>query len=243
VASNRTDLGGPGEYDLYQATRASTAAAWSGLALLANVNDTGTDTKPALMPDGLQLFFSSDRSGGGTGYDIYLATRTRLEAAFGAPVLVTAVSSTVADLVGSVTPDGKQLYFDRATSGTGRDIYVQDLASIQPPTSVSELNSKYDDGHALVSGDLLTVYWASTRVSLTADSGSAEANVLVAHRTTPTGPFSGLAMVTDVNTTSAEFPSYLSPDGCTIYIDSNRSGRQHLWVARKPAPASGAASP
>ncbi len=66
--------------------------------------------------------------------------------------------------------------------------------------------------------------------------------MLVAHRTTPTGPFSGLAMVTELNTTSAEFPTYLSPDGCTIYIGSNRSGRQHLWVAGKPAPASGAAS-
>jgi hypothetical protein len=155
--------------------------------------------------------------------------------------LVTAVSSTAADLVSSVTPDGSQLYFDRQTSGTGRDIYVQDLGSIQPPTAVAELNSKYDEGHAILTLDLLTVYLASTRASLTADSGSTEANVLVAHRATPSGPFSGLAMVTELNSASAEFPTYLSADGCTIYLGSNRSGRQHLWVATKPAPATSAA--
>ena len=235
VASNRTDFGGAGNYDLYQATRTSATAAFGSFVLMPNLNSSGADTKPALTPDGLQLFFSSDRPGAGTGYDIYLATRPNLQAAFGATALVTAVSSTVADLVGSVTPDGRQLYFDRTTAANGRDIYVQDLASIQPPTLVSELNSKYDEGHAVLSGDLLTVYWASTRASLTSDDGSQEANVLVAHRTTPTGPFSGLAAVTELNTTSAEFPTYLSPDGCTIYIDSNRSGRQHLWVASKPA--------
>ena len=60
------------------------------------------------------------------------------------------------------------------------------------------------------------------------------ANILTAHLLTPTEAFTDLALVSELNTESAEIPSYLSPDGCTLYFDSDRLGRQHLWVATKP---------
>jgi Tol biopolymer transport system component len=234
VASDRTDLGGPGKFDLYGTTRASTSAAFGLPTLLPNVNTADTETKPVVSPDGLQLYFSSDRPGAGTGYDIYVATRLSLVASFGVPSLVASVSSTAGDLLGSVTADGRYLYFDRPASGTGRDIYLKNLRTADPPISVDALNSKYDEGHAILSDDQLTVYFASTRVGLSTSGGSADANILVAHRPTVTDTFGDPALVSELNTSNAEIPSYLSPDGCTLYFDSDRSGSQHLWVATKP---------
>jgi len=234
VASDRTDLGGPGKFDLYGTTRASTSAAFGLPTLLPNVNTTDNETKPVVSPDGLQLYFSSDRPGAGTGYDIYIATRLSLVASFGVPVLVPSVSSTSGDLVASLTADGQYLYFDRPASGTGRDIYVKNLRTADPPVSVDALNSKYDEGHAVLSDDQLTVYFASTRVGLSTSGGSADANILVAHRSTVTDLFGDLALVSELNTSNADIPGYLSPDGCTLYFDSDRSGSQDLWVATKP---------
>src|SRR5450631_1116633 len=234
VASDRTDLGGPGKFDLYGTTRASTSAAFGLPTLLPNVNTADTETKPVVSPDGLQLYFSSDRPGAGTGYDIYVATRLSLVASFGVPSLVTSVSSTAGDLLGSLTADGQYLYFDRPASGTGRDIYVKNLRTADPPVSVDALNSKYDEGHAVLSDDQLTVYFASTRVGLSTSGGSADANILVAHRSTVTDMFGDPALVSELNTSNADIPSYLSPDGCTLYFDSDRSGSQDLWVATKP---------
>ena len=234
IASNRADLGGRGDYDLYRTTRPATTDDFGLPTLLPNVNTVDAETKPVLSPNGLNLFFSSDRPGQGTGYDVYVASRSSLSANFGAPALVPAASSTVSDFLHSVTADARYLYFDRPVTGTGRDIFVMNLTTGGAPALVPELNSQYDEGHAILSDDLLTVYFASTRVGLSTSDGSGPANILTAHRSTPTGAFTNLALVSELNTDSAEIPSYLSPDGCTLYIDSDRSGRLHLWVAVKP---------
>jgi Tol biopolymer transport system component len=234
VASNRSDLGGPGDYDLYRTTRSAINGDFGLPTLLRNVNTANAETRPVLSPNGLNLFFSSDRPRSGTGYDVYVSSRPNLSADFGAPALVAAASSAVSDLLHSVTADGQYLYFDRPVSGTGRDIFVMNLTTGGTPTPVPELNSQYDEGHAILSDDLLTVYFASTRIGLSTSGGSAAANILTAHRSTPTGSFTNLALVSELNTDSADIPSYLSPDGCTIYLDSDRSGRLHLWVAVKP---------
>jgi hypothetical protein len=232
IASNRS--GGPGDYDLYGTTRSATSRDFGAPTLLRNVNTADAETKPALSPNGLNLFFSSDRPRAGTGYDVYVASRPNLMADFGAPALVPAASSTVSDLLHSVTADGQYLYFDRPVTGTNRDIFVLNLTTGGTPTPVAELNSQYDDGHAILSDDLLTVYFASTRIGVSTSDGSAAANILTAHRSTATGTFTDLALVSELNTDSSEIPSYLSPDGCTLYIDSDRGGRLHLWVAVKP---------
>ena len=185
IASNRSDLGGRGDYDLYRTTRSATTDDFGLPTLLPNVNTADAETKPVLSPNGLNLFFSSDRPGLGTGHDVYVASRSSLSANFGAPALVPAASSTVSDLLHSVTADARYLYFDRPVTGAGRDIFVMNLTTGGAPTLVPELNSQYDEGHAILSDDLLTIYFASTRIGLSTSEGSGPANILTAHRIHP----------------------------------------------------------
>jgi Tol biopolymer transport system component len=61
---------------LYVATRQSLHLAWSTPQNLGPlVNSTSVDSFPALSADGETLYFTSSRSGGFGGTDLYLTTR------------------------------------------------------------------------------------------------------------------------------------------------------------------------
>ena len=66
-------------FDLWTATRSSTAAAWSAPVNLATLNTSALEAAPALSPDQTTLFFYSNRAGGEGGFDLYFTTRTRVK--------------------------------------------------------------------------------------------------------------------------------------------------------------------
>jgi WD40-like Beta Propeller Repeat len=78
----------PGASDLWVATRETTSQPWTTPKNLGPmINDGASDnTQPALSCDGTTLFFASNRPGGFGNYDLYVATRKRLEEP--APVLL-----------------------------------------------------------------------------------------------------------------------------------------------------------
>jgi len=73
-----TRSGGLGAQDIYSATRASTADAWSTpVNLGSNINSAAGETRPSLSWDGTTLYFGSTRTGGTAegSSDIYVTTR------------------------------------------------------------------------------------------------------------------------------------------------------------------------
>ena len=79
----------PGPGDLYVSTRENTYQPWTTPKNLGPlINDSAADnTQATLSCDGTTLYFASNRSGGYGDYDIYFATRRRLDPA---PVLLSA---------------------------------------------------------------------------------------------------------------------------------------------------------
>jgi len=79
ITSNRP--GGLGGLDVWVSTRGSTSESWSApVNVGAPVNSTDNDGAPALSFDGTALYFYSLRPGGYGGNDLYIATRSKLEA-------------------------------------------------------------------------------------------------------------------------------------------------------------------
>jgi hypothetical protein len=100
---------------------------------IAELNDdTANDIQPNLRKDGLEIVFSSNRSGGAGGQDIWTATRSSADDPWSAPVnLGASVNTSLGESRPSLSWDAEQLLFGRAgppgtgEGGTGAsDIYV-----------------------------------------------------------------------------------------------------------------------
>jgi len=69
---------GSAALDLWSATRATTADAWSGVTNLGVVNSASVDSQPTVSSDRETLIFASNRGGGHGGFDLYMSTRTKV---------------------------------------------------------------------------------------------------------------------------------------------------------------------
>jgi hypothetical protein len=105
--------GGVGGEDIWVTTRATKDAPWGApVNLGANVNSMGNDGEATISPDGLALFFNSDRPGGSGNYDLWVTTRPSVRHPWGLPRnLGPSVNSSTIEWCGSISADGTTLYF------------------------------------------------------------------------------------------------------------------------------------
>ena len=112
--SNRPGLG---QSDIWRATRAHKADAFSSPMLLPKINSSARDERPALTRDGLTLFFTSDR-GTASDLDLYVAERSDTQAEFSKPVAVDALNSPAIDADPALSADEAELFFASSRQGS-----------------------------------------------------------------------------------------------------------------------------
>lgn len=91
------------------------------------VNSTARDWEPVVSPDGLHLYFHSDRSGGVGGMDIWVSRRAHPNAPWEQPVNLGApINTTAGDGDATFTADGRTMFFmSQGHGGHGsQDIFV-----------------------------------------------------------------------------------------------------------------------
>jgi Tol biopolymer transport system component len=227
--------GGPGAEDLYVATRASETATFGTPMVIANVNSASFEEGAVISADGLTLYFSSAR-GNGTTHELFVANRTTVAGAFSAPTLLLNVNSTGQDLPTHVNAAQTALYIQSDRSGN-YEIYRATRATttqaFDAPVAVAALNDPAaSDGSAVLTDDELTVYFWSTRAG-----GAGGPDVYKATRSTFNDGFGTPTRVTELNTASLDVPSWISPDGCDILLESDRAGgagKYDMWISSKP---------
>lgn len=111
-----------GHYELFEATRLSTAPGtpWVGVSPLTSINNASYSVAcPALSPDGLTLYFTSNAEAPGTlQTTIFVTQRTSRTTAFGTPTAVPALSAPgKLNCPRSITADGCELYLSNDSSG------------------------------------------------------------------------------------------------------------------------------
>jgi WD40-like Beta Propeller Repeat len=114
----------PGE--IYVSERQN-GARFGPATAVTELNDaTANDIQPNVRADGLEVVFSSNRSGTLGAQDIWVATRAARSDPWSAPVNIgSAVNTTAAETRPSLSKDGNQLLFGRAPGPEGSsDIYV-----------------------------------------------------------------------------------------------------------------------
>jgi hypothetical protein len=215
---------------LYTTTRASPTAPWPALASMFPVG-AYDDWDVTVSPNGLVAVLSSDRSG--TNDELYFSKRTSTTMSFTSVVAATALNSTADEQTPQFSDDGNTIYFDSSRAGT-RDLYWATVTSgtaFGTPTPITELNTSALEAGAVLSKDELTIYFLSGRAP------SPEGDIYTAKRATKSSPFGIATQVTSLNSSALDGPTWLSPDGCVIYIISTRGsvgGHFDSFVARRP---------
>jgi len=104
------------------------------------------------------------------------------------------------------------------------------LAQWSAPTPVTALNTSGSEFHPSVTGDGLTLYFASSR--------SSNWEIYQSTRALPFGAFGAPSLVTELNDpVGVDAGPHVSPDGLEIWFDSSRTGGAggaDLWRATRP---------
>ncbi len=161
--------GGHGDLDLWVATRPTKADAWNAPVNLGpTINTEYSEDACHIMPDGLSLFFDSDRPGGQGGWDIWVATRASVSEPWTPPVNVgTPVNGPYSDGEPSVSADGRMLFMTSNRPGGcgGMDIWMASRKKADGPWDTPTncgyaVNWDDADGTAAISSDGTTLYFA-----------------------------------------------------------------------------------
>ncbi|HUU16528.1 MAG TPA: hypothetical protein VMW72_05215 [Sedimentisphaerales bacterium] len=115
--------GGYGNSDMWVTTRRAVSDPWgTPVNLGQTVNSSSGDAGTSLSPDGLELFFDSDRPGGSGDWDLWVATRETTDDPWGSPVnLGPAVNNSSNDGGPSISADGLSLFFHSNRPGGSGD--------------------------------------------------------------------------------------------------------------------------
>ena len=222
--------------DLWTAHRNTTAEAFGPPIPLTSLNSSSLESNPSISPDGLTLWFDSNRIAT-EGYHLYVATRSSDLVEFNPPVLATTLNGMDTkqfDAQPFVTADGKEFWFISTRQGGfgGEDIWRATSTGngFAIPTAISELNSPSDEWLPTLSSDRLTVYFASRRAVIGAKGNF---DIWMSHRTGAEDRFPPPVLVDELNTTGNDLATWMSADNCRMYGATDVSGTYLIYVATR----------
>ena len=179
--SGRT--GGEGDWDIWVASRASTLDPFGSPSNLSSINTAERETRPSISSDGLTLYFTSDRTGGYGGLDIWASTRSSTAEPFGEPSNLGSIVNSVDNEGGAhISADGLSLMLNSTRPGGigGQDLWMASRDSVAmgfgiPVNLGSPVNSTFVDNAASRNADNSILVFNSGR-----DGGLGGADIWIA---------------------------------------------------------------
>jgi Tol biopolymer transport system component len=112
--------GGRGGADLWLAQRDAVDADFADPTNLAELSSGENEGRAVLSADGLSAFFSSDRSGGRGGPDLWMGIRTQRDQPFVVLINLAPLNSGESDQDVALSSDGTELFFASSRSGVSQ---------------------------------------------------------------------------------------------------------------------------
>lgn len=214
-----------GNSDVFRSTRATTSDPWGAPSPIVELNTGTNDENPGIAPDGLTLWFSSNRMG---DLDIYVTTRADRGDPWNPPTRVAELSASGDDLGAEPVRSLLRLTMYRDTP---RSLYETTRPSPaspwSPPAALTAVNSANDD----LSGFFVTeleLWFASNR-----PGGIGAHDLYRVTRPSTDEPFGAPTRIEGVNSSARDDDPWLSPDGRTLYFVSRRTGDEEIYVAER----------
>jgi len=206
------------------------------------VNTSSIDAGPSISADGLSLYFSSDRTGGYGGQDLWITTRETINDPWSEPVnLGPTVNSSASEAHPDISANDRELYFRSPRPGGfgGHDLWVTTRATVsdpwEPPVNLGSIvNTSSRDSIPNISADGLSLFFASNR-----PGGSGGYDLWVTTRATTEDEWgTPVNLGPTVNSSYWEEEPCISADGLALFFSSERPPGEYLsgdiWVATRP---------
>jgi hypothetical protein len=229
VFSNRT---GDGWVDLYEARRPSIAEPFGAPKKIAGLGGTGARMFPALAKDDRMLWFAFMQvADDGPRVDIFSSSRPDPSAPFGEAKAATALNVFRENTTPFAAKHAPEVWF---AAGPNANAYAIFRSKLDGDTAgralqVTELDTTYAEASPVLSDDGLVVYWSSTRPD---GDAKGDHDVWYATRSDTASRFGTARNVASVNTIELEYPAWLSPDMCRLYLVRG-AGPTQLFVATR----------
>jgi hypothetical protein len=200
--------------------------------------------------------------------DLWVMTRTSGPGAWEQPIVLDAINTPADEAFPAVSSDGLSLFFSDWFLFTGNlrpdgfgngDLWVSTRAGLgdswQPAINLgSVVNSGFGDGTPTISGDGLTLIFASDRPGNMPGSGSdfRGLDLWMTTRSDPLDPEGWgepVNLGAQVNSSYSDWSPNLSRDGLALYFSSDRPGLgrpevpNNIWVSRRESVAEPFGSP
>jgi len=212
-----------------------------------SINSDSFDGFPNISPDGLELYFASQRPAGSNAcfQDIWMSKRSTIMEPWSEPVkLDTPVNTAGPEASPCISADGLSLYFGEDWPGYrtacgpssnghgGGDLWVSTRATKEGPWDDPvnlgpAVNSAAWDGQPSISTDGLSFYFTSER-----PEGSGASDLYVTTRQTKNHPWSlPVNLGPLVNTGAWELSPHIAPDGLSLFFSRGPGG--DIFVTRR----------
>jgi len=167
--------GGLGSDDAWMSTRPDTQSPWGPPVHLANLSSDMRDMGFTMTPDGLCLYYTSNRGGGKGGFDLYASTRSNRDSSWTDPIRLDVFNTPFDDKFPSVTADNRTLYFASNRPGSvlddegnpSLDIWVamrpDENSSFGLLENLHEVNTKYGEYLMSIANDQTELFFVSDR--------------------------------------------------------------------------------
>jgi Tol biopolymer transport system component len=191
------------------------------------INSPAREQMPCISPDGLELYFSSHRPGGYGRHDIWVAKRTSVQDPWDPPFNPGPPLNTESyEAVASMSDDGLTLYLEYGPGKHGsQDLATSTRATKDAPWGPRQdlgavVNSPYTDSQPIISSDGEELHFTSNR-----PDGSGSLDIWVSRRAVPGGSWGKPENLgSPINTLSQDWCGWISRDGLTALLASNRPG-------------------
>src|SRR6185503_11100138 len=217
--------------DCWVATRASPSDPFNPPTLVAELASLADDTTFDVSPDGLTIYFASDRAAAGNR-DIYVATRASRTSPWSTPTRVDELASPADESGASELADGLHLVFSSGRGGTG-DLYIATrTAKDQPwqaPAAIPGLSDpSYDESQFWTNADATVIYFTSADAP-----GAAGSDVWFTTRASATDPFGPIQRIPELDGPLEDADPWLTADQRTMLFSSHRTGGGDIYQATR----------
>ncbi|MHC4111797.1 MAG: LamG-like jellyroll fold domain-containing protein [Planctomycetota bacterium] len=209
------------------------SAEWTEPVPVTEVNTELAEWTPFLSFDGLSLYFARVRTDTFCCAQIFEATR---QEPYGPFTSVNEVLSSSGKRVFApwVSQDNLRMYyFEQTQIPTLWELKFSERASVNAPwpqgTDILELNQLGKPYAPKLTADELNIFFCSSVIP----GGKGGYDIWMASRPDMNSPFDVVTNLAEINTTANEVCPSISPDGLTLYFQSNYNGSHQLFRATR----------